>query len=185
MEETLSSNNTASSVPTIDETAMFKFTSGLYVVSAKTPSDQGACIVNTGLQVTAFPIQVEVVVNKENYTSGVIAKAGHFCLAPLTQDVDMPYIGRFGFKTSADGDKFEGLNTHYTQLGDPYDPDHAACCVSVEVNKTIDLGTHLAFIGEVREAKHLSSAEPLTYGYYHSVLRGKTPEKASSYIKQQ
>jgi hypothetical protein len=39
------------------------------------------------------------------------------------------------------------------------------------------------FIGKVADAEKLSDAEPLTYAYYHSVLKGKTPPKASSYIK--
>ena len=34
----------------MDTKAMFKFSSGLYVVSAKDGDDYGACIINTGLQ---------------------------------------------------------------------------------------------------------------------------------------
>ena len=43
------------------------------------------------------------------------------------------------------------------------------------------MGTHLLFIGDVVDARRLSDEEPLTYGYYHSTLKGKTPPKASSY----
>ena len=48
----------------MDPKAMFKFSSGLYVVSARDGEDYGACVINTGLQLTSAPLQVEVVVNK-------------------------------------------------------------------------------------------------------------------------
>jgi hypothetical protein len=37
-------------------------------------------------------------------------------------------------------------------------------------------------VGEVKDAEVLSDVTPMTYGYYHSVLKGKTPPKASSFI---
>ena len=43
------------------------------------------------------------------------------------------------------------------------------------------MGTHYLFIGEVSDARKLSDEEPITYGYYHTTLKGKTPPKASSY----
>ena len=49
----------------MDATALFKFSSGLYVVSADDGERAAACLVNTGLQVTSSPLQVSVTVNKE------------------------------------------------------------------------------------------------------------------------
>ena len=66
----------------MDATALFKFQSGLYVVSAATEDDYGACVINTGLQLTSEPLQVMVAVNKQNHTEGVIERAGHFALTP-------------------------------------------------------------------------------------------------------
>ena len=168
----------------MDATALYKFQSGLYVVSAATEDDYGACVINTGLQVTAQPLQVMVAVNKQNYTQGVIAKAGHFALCPITEEADMPYIGRFGFRTSTEFAKFEGIEKAETVLGDPYTPVAAACVIACEVVQTVDVGTHTIFVGEVKDAQVLSGATPMTYAYYHSTLKGKTPPKASSYIAQ-
>ncbi|MDO4404094.1 MAG: flavin reductase family protein [Atopobiaceae bacterium] len=168
----------------MDATALYKFQSGLYVVSAATEDDYGACVINTGLQVTAQPLQVMVAVNKQNHTQGVIAKAGHFALCPITEEADMPYIGRFGFRTSTEFAKFEGIEKAETVLGDPYTPVAAACVIACEVVQTVDVGTHTIFVGEVKDAQVLSGATPLTYAYYHSTLKGKTPPKASSYIAQ-
>ena len=168
----------------MDATALFKFQSGLYVVSARDGEDYGACVINTGLQVTSTPLQVMVAVNKQNHTEGVIAKAGHFALTVITEEADMPYIGRFGFRTSTDFDKFGGIEAAETILGDPYTPACSACVVACEVVQTLDVGTHTIFVGEVKDAETLSSANPMTYSYYHTTLKGKTPPKASSYVAQ-
>jgi len=166
----------------MDATALYKFQSGLYVVSAQAGEEVGACIINTGLQLTSEPLQVEVVVNKQNHTEEVIRKAGHFALTVVTETANMLHIGRFGFRTSRDYDKFDGIQTEHTILGDPYTPEHAACVLACDVVSSLDVGTHTIFVGEVKDASVLSDETPMTYGYYHGVLKGKTPPKASSFI---
>lgn len=166
----------------MDKSALYKFSSGLYVVSAATADDKGACLINTGLQLTSSPLQVEVVVNKQNYTEGVIEKAGHFALAPVDQTADMIFVGRYGFRTSANYDKFDGIASATTVLGDPYPTEHVAAVLACEVVQTLDVGTHMIFVGEVKDAEVLSSEPPMTYAYYHGTLKGKTPPKASSFV---
>ena len=166
----------------MDATALFKFQSGLYVVSARAGEDVGAGVINTGLQLTSTPIQVAVVVNKQNHTEQVIERAGHFALTAITEAANMLYIGRFGFRTSADYDKFAGIESAETVLGDPYCTECAACVITANVVKTLDVGTHMVFVGEVVDAEVLSDEPSMTYNYYHTVLKGKTPAKASSFI---
>ena len=168
----------------MDPKALFKFQSGLYVVSAQAGEDVGACVINTGMQLTSEPLQVQVVVNKQNHTEGVIQKAGHFGLTVITETADMLYIGRFGFRTSSNYDKFNGIEHKLTVLGDPYTPEHAACFLACKVVGTLDVGTHTIFVGEIVDAEVLSDETPMTYNYYHTVLKGKTPAKASSFVKE-
>ena len=168
----------------MDTRALFKFTSGLYVVSASDGTRESGCVVNTGLQLTSEPLQVMVAVNKQNHTQGVIQEAGHFALCPITQEADMPYIGRFGFRTSTAFAKFDGIEKRETILGDPYTPTASACVLACEVVQTLDVGTHMLFVGEVKDAAVLSDDPHMTYGYYHTVLKGKTPPKASSYVPE-
>ena len=166
----------------MDATALYKFPSGLYVVSADDGEKAAGCVINTGLQLTGEPLQVQVVVNKGNFTEGAIMRAGHFALSVLDERADMELIARFGFQSSADADKFEGIECGRTELGDPH-PIQAVCAViSCRVVKTLDVGTHTLFVGEVADAEVLSDEKPLTYAYYHAVLKGKTPPKASSFV---
>lgn len=168
-------------VMAIDPTAMFAMSYGLYVVSAEADGTKAGCVVNTAVQVTAEPIRMTVAVHKDNVTSGVIAKAGAFTVTAIDQTADMPYIGNFGFRSSDTYDKFEKYETAISEVGSPYCPEHACAVYACKLIDSVDVGTHYLFVGEVVQAERLSDEPPLTYAYYHSTLKGKTPPKASSY----
>ena len=168
----------------VDPTVMFKHHYGLYVVSSKTDEGYAACLINTATQVTAEPIQVMISVNKENVTCGRIMASGHFALAIVDESADMPFIGRFGFRSSLDFDKFADIPVEYDEFGDPYTTLHTCGMVSCAVSQQVDVGTHMLFIGEVVETKDLGEEPPMSYSYYHKVLKGKTPPKAASYVAE-
>ena len=165
----------------MDMTAFFKMSYGLYVVSAQADGERAGCLINTAVQVTAEPPRISVAVNKENVTAGVIARAGAFTVTAVDKTADMPYIGNFGFRTRDGYDKFEKYGCEISSVGSPYAPEHACAVFACRLVDTVDVGTHFLFIGEVVDAQVLSDEEPLTYSYYHAVLKGKTPPKASSY----
>ncbi len=50
--------------------------------------------------------------------------------------------------------------------------------------KTIDLGTHTIFVGNVIAGEILSKGTPLTYQYYPSVLKGKSSPKAPTFMSK-
>lgn len=165
----------------MDLSAFFKMSYGLYVVSAEAGGRRAGCVVNTAVQVTSQPPRVSVAVNKENVTAGVIEAAGAFTVTVLDKTADMPYIGNFGFRSSDTYDKFEKYGCETSAVGSPYSPEHVCALLACRLVDTVDVGTHYLFIGEVVDAQVLSDEEPLTYSYYHAVLKGKTPPKASSY----
>ncbi len=167
----------------MDEKALYKVTYGLYVVSAQADGQRSGCVVNTLQQVTAEPIRLAVTVNKENLTCQLIQKAGRFAAVVMDQRTDMMFVGRFGFRTGKDFDKFEGISFTEDKAGMPY-PLQAACAhYSCKVEQTLDLGTHLMFVGLAEESEILTEDEPLTYAYYRNVIKGKTPPTAPSYQK--
>lgn len=169
----------------MDRKAFFTMTCGLYAVSAETEGRRAGCVVNTAVQVTSAPPQISVAVNKENATAGVIAQAGAFAVTAIDVTADMHFIGDFGFHSSSSYDKFAGYEVRRTALGAPFTPEHAAAVFSCRLVSTIDVGTHWLFIGEVVDAEPLDGSEPITYDYYHKVLKGKTPPKAPSYVEEE
>lgn len=165
----------------VDKKAFRSLSCGLYIVTAQSASMRAGCVVNTFAQVTSSPAQASIAINKENATTAVIVESGMFEVSILAQDASMELIGRFGFHTSADTDKFADTRIEFDGEGVPYVVEHAAAHFLVKVKETLDLGTHLFVMGEVVQAETLLDAEPMTYAYYHRVKGGKTPLKASSY----
>ena len=166
----------------IDTAAFRSMSYGLYVLSTKQGGKLAGCIVNTFLQVTSKPARVSVAVNKENHTVGAILEAGRFEATVLSESASMELIGRFGFKSSADIDKFADTPHAFDPAGIPYVTESAVAHVGARVIDSIDVGTHYLIIGEVESAEVLSAEPPMTYAYYHQVKGGKTPPKASSFI---
>ena len=147
----------------MDEKALYKITYGLYVVSAQAEGQRSGCVVNTLQQVTAEPVRLAVTA------------------VALDQRADMMAIGRFGFRTGRDMDKFEGIPCKEDAAGMPYPTATACAHYSCKVEQTVDLGTHLLFVGLAEESEILTEDEPLTYSYYRNVIKGLTPKGAPSY----
>ncbi|MDD3243681.1 MAG: flavin reductase [Eubacteriales bacterium] len=167
----------------MDQTALFKLSYGLYIVSTAYDGKQNGCVVNTLTQVTSEPARLAVTVNKANLTAQLIEKSGLFNAVVLTQDAPIEHIGRFGFARGADREKYDRGDTQLDENGLPYTKQYAAALFSCKVVQMLDVGTHMMFIGEVTQAEKLDGAEPMTYAYYHQVKKGTTPKNAPSYQK--
>ena len=165
----------------IDSKAFRSMSYGVYIISATDGQKAAGCVVNTLVQVTSKPARVSVAINKDNFTAGVVQRAGRFEAVVLAEDTPMELIGTFGFRSSADEDKFASCEHAFDEAGVPYVTEHAVAHMGVRVLEVIDAGTHMLFMGEVEEAAVLSGEPAMTYAYYHQVKGGKTPPKASSY----
>lgn len=166
----------------IDKKAFHSLSYGLYIITSEHDGAAAGCVCNTFQQVTSQPMQVSVALNKDNVTTGVIRSSKRFCVSVLSQDATMELIGTFGFRSSADTDKFADCSWKRDEAGIPYVAELSVARVSAHVVDELDLGSHIMFIAEVDEAEPLDAGEPMTYAYYHMVKGGKTPPKASSYL---
>lgn len=165
----------------MDEKALFKLSYGLYIISSSHNGHDAGCVANTLAQVTNSPNRLSIALNKNNDTTKVIQESGRFSAVVLAQGVDMEIIAKFGFHSSRDTEKFDQLAFLRDEAGVPYLTQHIAARVSVKVTGSLDLGTHILFVGELEEAEILSNEEVMTYAYYHQVKNGLTPKNAPSY----
>lgn len=166
----------------VDTKAFHTLSYGLYIVSAKDEDGvQVGCVANTFAQVASEPPMVSVSLNKDNVTTSAILATKRYNVSVLSQDATMDLIGCFGFRSSYDLDKFAECDHLECSRCIPYINEHCVARFCVEVKESVDVGTHILFIGEVIDSEVMSDAEPMTYSYYHKVLRGKTPPKAASF----
>ncbi|WP_425755801.1 flavin reductase [Ihubacter sp. rT4E-8] len=164
--------------------AMFKFSYGLFVLTAREDDKDNGCIINTAIQVTSEPKQVSVCVNKSNYTCEMIQRTGKFGLSFLSQEVDFDTFRHFGFQSGRDTDKFSDYaNAKRAESGLLYLTKGVNAFIAVEVNQTVDLGTHMMFIGSVVEEEVLSDVPSVTYQYYFDHIKPKPEQpKTKGYV---
>jgi len=164
--------------------ALYKLGYGVYIVTSKKDNRFNGQIANTVFQVTSEPPTIAVSINKNNLTHDFIKESRVFSASVLCQDTPLTFIGRFGFKSGRDTDKFEGINYKIGETGAPIVLDNAVSYLEARVIKEMDVDTHTLFIGEVVNADVISDKVCMTYEYYHQIKGGKTPKAAATYIEE-
>ena len=167
----------------MDKKALFKLGYGLYVLSAKEGEKDSGCIVNTVMQVTDEPLRIVAVVNKANYTNGMVARTGKFCVSVLSEKVTFDTIKRFGFQSGKDVSKFDGIEKQ-DYCGLPaLASEECNAVIACKVLQTVDLPTHTMFIAEVVDAEVKSDTPTCTYTYYQENVKPKPEAKKEEQAK--
>ncbi|MCJ7624869.1 MAG: flavin reductase [Anaerolineaceae bacterium] len=164
--------------------ALFKITYGLYIVSSGNENQMNGYISNTVFQVTAEPPQIAVVCNKNNFTANIIDENKAFSVSILQKNTKSDLIQLFGYKSGKDINKFEDVSFKRGQTGVPIVINDTISWFECKLVQKFDVGSHIAFIGQIINSELLDKdMEPLTYGYYRDVKKGKAPPNAPTYIK--
>ncbi len=166
----------------MDANALHKLSYGMYVVASGGPGDCNAQIANTVFQITSAPPALGLSINKLNYTHEFLEKSGVFSISVLSEEADMRFIGRFGFRCGRDFPKMEGVQFRTGVTGAPIITEKTCAFLEGKVTGSLDCGTHTLFLGEVLEAGILNEQPPMTYAHYHQVKNGKSPGTAPTYI---
>ncbi len=164
--------------------ALYKLSYGIYIVTSKKGDKINGQIANTVFQITSEPPTLAVSINKSNLTWEYINASGVFAVSTISQDTQLAFIGKFGFKSGRDTEKFSGVNYKLGLTGAPLVLDNATAFFEANVVNRMDLGTHTVFVGEVIDADVLNEKPVMTYEYYHQVKRGTTPKTAPSYVDE-
>jgi len=156
------------------------------IIGSKKGDEVNGCIVNTVFQLVPEPPMVAVSLNRESLTHEYILDSGIFTVSIISQKTPMHFIGKFGFRSGRDNDKFEQINYRVGRTGGPIVLDNTVAFLEVEVVESIDIVTHTLFIGNVVACETLDEvSEPLTYAYYRDIKHGRTPRTAATFIKSQ
>ncbi len=161
--------------------ALFQISYGMYIIGSKKGERINGQIANTVFQITAQPPTIAVSINKENLTHQYIRESSVFTVSVLAQETPFPFIGKFGFKSGRDVDKFSGVSYQLGKTGAPIVLENTLAYLEAEVVNSFDCGTHTLFLGKVIEGDIIKEGEPLTYAYYYKVKKGKSPKTAPTY----
>lgn len=159
-----------------------KLSYGMYIVSSKKDKRFNGQIANTVFQITSKPPTIAVSINKDNLTHDFILESKLFSVSILSIETPMKFIGRFGFKSGREIDKFENIDYKIGTTGTPIVLENSIGYLEAEVINTRDEGTHVVFVGKVVDAQILKDGKPMTYAYYREIKGGKAPKAAPTYI---
>ncbi|MBE6632129.1 MAG: flavin reductase [Ruminococcaceae bacterium] len=156
----------------MDNKVLYNISYGLYLLSVKENGKDNACIINTAVQIAKDPVRISVSVIKENYTCEILHRTGEFTLSFISEDAKMPLFKVFGMQTGRDTDKFEEVD--YAERGKngifhlgSFTNGYLDC----KVIDSIDLGSHVLFIAEVKDGEILSERPSCTYSYYQKSVK--------------
>ncbi len=170
----------------MDLKVLYNISYGLYIVSSKSGDNINGCVMNSVIQTSSEPLTLSICINRNNLTYEYIKNSGVFTVSILPQDVSMKFIGRFGFHSGRETDKFSDIEYKSgEETGVPVLTENSMGYIEAKVRESMDVETHTIFAGDIVNAVNFAlNTEPLTYAYYHKVKKGKSPKAAPSYQKE-
>lgn len=157
---------------------------GMFAIGTKGEKMPNACIVNTVMQITSKPLTVAVSVNHNNYTNECIKKNGEFTVSVFSEKTSGAVIGALGFTSGRDNDKLANVK-HEIISGDmPIIQENICCWFKCKVISSVETSTHTVFIGELTDGSETVTGTPMTYKFYHDVIKGKAPKNAPTYVEE-
>jgi rubredoxin/flavin reductase (DIM6/NTAB) family NADH-FMN oxidoreductase RutF len=169
----------------MDYSTFFKVTYGLYIVCSRDGNNFNGHVSNTVFQVTANPPKFAVASHKDNLTTSYIQKSRLFSISILQQDIDLEYLGPWGFHSGKSVDKFKDRNFILGESGVPVLLEKTIAWIECEVTDIFDTGTHLLFIGRAINAEVINNdKKPLDYTFYREVIKGLSPENSPTYLSE-
>ena len=153
---------------------------GVYIIGTMDDDRRTGCVVNSVMQITSSPATIALSMNHDNYTHSCIEKTNKFSISILSVDVDPQIIGKFGYYSGKDTNKYEHIS--YDMKEDiPILKDSCGYLVCNVINK-VETTTHTVYIAEVLDGDVLKNEIPMTYSYYHKVIKGSSPKNAPTYL---
>lgn len=157
-----------------------KISGTLSIVSTAHEGKLSGCIINSVLLAAGGKLAISV--SKDNFTCGEIEKSGLFTVALLTQEVQGQVIADFGFKSSAQLNKFASWAYVKDKKGVPCLTQDVAARFACRVTDKVDLNSHILFIGTAYEVEARSESPVLTTEYYKTAKEGQVPAAAPSHV---
>ena len=155
----------------METNVLYKLSNGVYIIGAFMDGRAVGCTIDTCFQITSENPLLNISLNKKNYTLEAIKANKRFSLSIVSLDTDPEIIGRFGFVSSRDTDKYNGRG---------YDVIAGAPCVKgtfagrliLEAERFIDCETHMLVIARLVDTE-AGEGEPMTYAYYRNSVKAK------------
>ncbi len=160
---------------------LFDLTYGMYAIGVKSEDKVSACIVNTVVQVTNTPNMIAVSMSHDNFSHECIATSNIFTVSVLSEDTSGAAIGALGFNSGRNTDKLANVQHKVLAEGVPVIKENICCWFLCRVVGSVETPTHTIYIAEITAGSDEAKGNPMTYDYYHKVIKGLAPKNAPTY----
>ena len=170
----------------MDISVLWKLSYGMYALGTWDGTRPTGCIINTAIQVTSENPTIAISLNKDNFSYEALCKSRRFSLSVLSEKTSQNVIAKLGFSSGKVCDKFDDSIFSwelYDQL--PVVLENAAGYISASVLAIHELETHAVILARIDQTKNGMDYTPMTYKYYHEVMKGKAPKNAPTYQKEE
>ncbi len=164
----------------MDIKALQSITYGMYVVGCWSEGHPAGCVINTCFQVTSENPSLAICLNKKNHTLAAIKEHNRFSLSVIAEETDTSIIGTFGFRSARDIDKYSDFGYELID-GTPAVKGEFCARLVIDAFEFIDAGTHEIVLGRLVDS-YAGTGKPMTYAYYHDVVKGRAPKNAPTYV---
>lgn len=169
----------------MDLSVLWKLSYGMYAIGTLDDERPTGCIVNTAIQITNENPMIAISMNKRNFTYEAIQATGKFAISILSEKTNQNVIARLGFSSGRDTNKFEGDFFEWMYFdGMPAVKENACGYIAADVLHVEDAETHAVILARVSNTMKGIDLAPMTYKYYHEVIKGKAPKNAPTYQKE-
>ena len=153
---------------------------GMYIITTKINNKKVGCFINTAMQITSKSPVIAISLNKDNYTNEILKETRKCAISILSEKAGSNLISKFGYFSSREINKFDDVN--YQNIENlPVVLEDVCGYIIGEVMRVIDVDTHDIFLIKVLSTAKVLEQKPMTYRYYHEVLKGTSPKKAPTY----
>lgn len=165
----------------MDMSVLWDLSYGVYAVNTLDGDRPCGCIANAAMQVRSEPPTLALSLNKDNYTEELLLREKGFTLSIFSESnapLDITYLG---FQSGRERNKYEHVEHAFTEDGLPYVTDGSCGYLVCRITGSHDCESHTVFFADIVDAVRLNSNKPMSYEYYHKVIKGKAPKNAPTY----
>lgn len=164
----------------MDLTVLYQISYGLYVLGAMDGERPVGCVINSVIQVTSENPVLAISLNKDNYTHSAIHNNRRLSLSILSEQTNPNVISAFGFSSSREKDKFDGFS-YEIRNGLPILREKCCGALLLDVLSETEMESHTVILARLTDTVALEQLPPMTYSYYHKVIKGSAPKNAPTY----
>lgn len=155
----------------MDKPIFLKIPYGIFLITTSNKDTLGGCIANTVIQITDFPTNLVVSLNKKSHTAELMLESKKCIIGLITENFDVNIITHFSSHTGHTENKFDrkysDIFTYKMRDNMPCLDKNLVCNLICTVKEVVDADTHYLFVLTLNDVMEISKEDKImNYNMY-------------------